>query len=112
MYYCHRPEGSDNDSREFLISDVAVTASAGRGAPERSDQFQPPGHRPPGTAELRRDLVDGVPLQFPDCDSPQVRVAQDFEETTIRVGELRGELGGGLRAGDVVEPGRLVVGSV
>jgi hypothetical protein len=88
-----------------------VPASAGRSAPERSDQFQPPSHRPAGTTELRRDLVDGVALQFPDRDPPQVRVAQDLEETTIRLGELCGKLGGGLRAGDLVEPGRLVVGS-
>ena len=34
------------------------------------------------------------------------------EAVTILLGELLGELGGGLGAGDPVEPGRLVVGSV
>jgi hypothetical protein len=84
-----------------------LPASGGPGSPERADQFQPPSHRPAGTAELHRDLLDGVPLQFPDGDPPQVLVAQGLEEATI----LLGELGGGLGAGDPVEPGRLVGGA-
>ena len=60
-----------------------MPASVGGSCPDRPNQLQPTSHRPSGTAELRGDLVDRAPLEFPEGDPPQVLVAQDLEEATI-----------------------------